>query len=180
MRIKNQNILIRTALECDADILSSWWNDGQIMAHAGSPKGIGTSKEVVMQQLKDELLKEKYRFMIEYNQKPIGEMCYIKEDYETVEIGIKICDLQYQNKALGKVILSMFIRSLFNMRYKKIKLSTMLNNKRAQHVYKKLGFCEVRINKDCWKDQLGELQSSIDYELKEEDFIEFSLSGNIS
>jgi len=50
-------------------------------------------------------------------------------------------------------------------------LDTNLNNLRAQHVYEQLGFVKVRTNIDCWQNQLGELQSSVDYELTEDGFI---------
>lgn len=52
-------------------------------------------------------------------------------------------------------------------------LDTNLNNKRAQHVYEELGFTKVKIRIDDWKDQLGRLQSAVDYELTEGDFIGF-------
>ena len=35
----------------------------------------------------------------------------------------------------------------------------------AQHVYEKLGFKRVGVRVNAWKNQLGELQLSIDYEL---------------
>lgn len=66
----------------------------------------------------------------------------------------------------------MLINDLFkDFGYKKIVLDTNVNNLRAQHVYEKLGFQKLRVNVDVWKNQLGELQSSIDYELEEKDFI---------
>jgi len=69
----------------------------------------------------------------------------------------------------------MLINDLFkDLGYKKIVLDTNLNNLRAQHVYEKLGFQKLRVNVDAWKNQLGELQSSIDYELVEKDFIYYS------
>lgn len=68
----------------------------------------------------------------------------------------------------------MLINALFkDFGYKKIRLDTNLNNLRAQHVYEKIGFKKVRVNVDVWKNQLGELQSSIDYELEEKDFINY-------
>lgn len=70
--------------------------------------------------------------------------------------------------------MSLFIESLFNeLNYKKIILDTNLENKRAQHVYEQLGFKRVRINVDSWKDQLGNLKSSVDYELIKEDFVSY-------
>jgi RimJ/RimL family protein N-acetyltransferase len=56
------------------------------------------------------------------------------------------------------------------MGYKKIILDTNVKNTRAQHVYEKLGFKKLRVNENAWKDQLGEYQASIDYELNKVDF----------
>ena len=35
------NLTLRNATVKDADLLSAWWNDGKIMAHAGFPNGTG-------------------------------------------------------------------------------------------------------------------------------------------
>ena len=75
----------------------------------------------------------------------------------------------------GKIILSMRIPSLFqDMGYKKIILDTNLNNKRAQHVYEELGFKKVMVRENSWRNQLGELQSAVDYEMYPEDFVNFA------
>ena len=98
-------------------------------------------------------------------------MNYRNKGEATAEIGIKICDFSLHDKGLGKMLLSMLISSLFSdMGYKRIILDTNVNNKRAQHVYESLGFRKVRTNVDAWKDQLGQPQSSIDYELTPADF----------
>ena len=114
--------------------------------------------------------------IIQYDAKRIGELNYIlNEDY--AEIGIKIWDTSYQNNGYGKSLLKMLINFLFTdkkinnaLSLKKIKLDTNLNNKRAQHVYEEIGFKKVATNIDAWKDQLGNLQSSIDYELSRDDY----------
>ncbi len=67
----------------------------------------------------------------------------------------------------------MLIGWLFRNGYQKIILDTNLTNTRAQHVYESLGFRKVRTNIDTWKDQLGRLQSSVDYELVEQDFVSY-------
>lgn len=64
--------------------------------------------------------------------------------------------------------------SILDMGYKKIILDTNVNNKRAQHVYEEFGFSKVRVRENSWKNQLGELQSSIDYEMYQEDFVNFA------
>lgn len=108
--------------------------------------------------------------MIEYRGVAIGEMSYYNNGNCVAEIGIKICEADDQEKGLGRVLLSMLIRELFSMGYEKIILDTNLKNTRAQHVYELLGFKKVRINENSWTNQVGELQSSVDYELEPEDF----------
>ena len=74
---------------------------------------------------------------------------------------------------LGRIILSMLISWLFEQGFEKIVLDTNLTNKRAQHVYESLGFSKLRINYDSWTDQLGNKQSAVDYELTEDNFIDY-------
>lgn len=94
---------------------------------------------------------------------------------DTAEIDIKICERNFQEKGLGRLVLSLLLKELFSMGYKKIVLDTNLRNTRAQHVYELLGFRKVRIKKDFWKDQVGELQSVVDYELLLEEFVDWSV-----
>lgn len=102
-------------------------------------------------------------------------MSYSNQGNYTTEIGIKICDFSKQEKGHGKKFLSMLIHALFkDLGYKKIILDTNIKNLIAQHVYEQLGFQKVRINVDAWEDQLGESQTSIDYELCEKDFIHYA------
>ncbi len=174
MFLQFKNLTIRNATVEDAELLSSWWNDGKIMAHAGFPNGTGeTAREIAEKLGKD--TDEDRRLIIELDNRPIGEMGYGREREDTAEIGIKICDFAEQDKGYGKILLSMLIFSLFNdMGYKRIILDTNVNNKRAQHVYEELGFTKLRVRENSWKNQLGELQSSIDYELYQEDFAHFA------
>jgi RimJ/RimL family protein N-acetyltransferase len=93
-------------------------------------------------------------------------MNYRNKDKNIAEIGIKICNFNNQEKGYGTDILKMFIEYLFNkLNYTKIILDTNLKNTRAQHVYEKIGFKKIEIRQNSWKNQLGELQSSVDYEL---------------
>ena len=174
MFLEFKNITIRNATIEDAKQLEIWWNDGKIMAHAGWPLGTGQKEADIAARIQtDDDLKGR-RMIIEYEHKSIGEMSYSNIGSNTAEIGIKICDFSMQNKGLGKIILSMFIEDLFNhLHFEKIILDTNFNNKRAQHVYEQLGFKKIAINENAWKDQLGEWQTSVDYELYPTDFISF-------
>ena len=174
MDIIKGDIRIRNAGEADCEQLAAWWNDGVVMVHAGFPLGLGTTAEKVREDLAADSDAVGRRLIIEYKGSPIGEMNYRNMGNRTAEIGIKICDASFQEKGLGRVILSLFIKELLSMGYSKIILDTNLKNLRAQHVYEKLGFRRLRVNIDSWEDQLGVMQSSVDYELIPEDFRDYS------
>ncbi len=170
MDMKRGKLRIRNATADDAKRLSAWWNDGTIMAHAGFPHGIGTSEEAVIDGLKDDN-PLKRRLIIELEHTPIGEMSYRTPAERTAEIGIKICDSQYHNQGYGTEYLNMLLEHLFvTLEYDTIILDTNMKNERAQHVYEKLGFRKVRTRLDAWKNQVGELQSSVDYEMLREEY----------
>ena len=166
-------VSIRYAGVNDAQILADWWNDGEVMAHAGFPYGLKTTANKVAAAIKEESDKTRRRLIIEYESTPIGEMSYRHADDDTAEIGIKICDRSYQNRGIGKIALSLLITMLFDKGYGTVILNTNLNNKRAQHVYETLGFQKTGVRYDSWKDQTGALQSAVDYKLTEPDFISF-------
>ena len=168
MQMQYKNLTIRDAVAADAAQLAAWWNDGAVMAHAGFPNGLGTTVEKVIAGLGNG------RLVLEENERLIGEACYRKVGEGIAEIGIKICETDCQNRGLGRIILSMLISWLFEQGFGKIVLDTNLTNLRAQHVYESLGFHKLRVNIDSWTDQVGKLQSSVDYELVEKDFVDYA------
>ncbi len=174
MLINYKNLTIRNAAVSDAVLLCGWWNDGKVMAHAGFPNGLGTTPEKIAQDLLKDTDQTYRRLIIELDGAPVGEMSYGISG-SAAEIGIKICDFSRQDKGLGKIFLSMLISALFDSGVSKIVLDTNLKNLRAQHVYESLGFSKVRTNLNAWKDRLGVCQSSIDYELAKENFVNFAL-----
>lgn len=170
MYLKQDDLVIREAVTEDAAILCGWWNDGRVMAHAGFPKGLGTNEAEIIQKLQGNNEFNK-RLILELKGKTIGEMSYKTTAEKTAEIGIKICVQSEQEKGYGSKYLTMLISYLFDqMGYRMIKLDTNLNNKRAQHVYEKIGFRRIGIRQNAWTDQLGVPQTAVDYELLEEDF----------
>ena len=168
------SLTLRDALPSDAAQLAEWWNDGSVMEHAGFPNGLGTTAERIAESLAGDSDDTRRRLMIEYCGRPIGEMSYRLKGSEA-EIGIKICDFTMQEKGLGKQALSLLISYLFDScGCRRIVLDTAPENSRARHVYERLGFRLLRINKDSWRDQLGRSRSSADYELLPEGFINFA------
>lgn len=168
MILQNETLTIRQAEAADAKQLAAWWNDGAVMAHAGFPNGLGTTEEEVIEELGNG---RTVILVIEESGRLIGECNYRKVSDGAAEIGIKICEADRQNRGVGRKALRMLIRWMFGNGYSKIVLDTNLTNTRAQHVYESLGFRKVRTNIDAWRDQLGRLQSSVDYALVEKDFV---------
>lgn len=171
MLIISKDITIRNATAEDAQILCDWWNDGDIMEHAGYPNGLGTTVEDVRSKLETDTEATYRRLMIEYKNQLIGEMNYKNMGSDVAGIGIKICKPDMRERGLGTQSLRLLINSLFSeYGYKQIVLDTDLENERAQHVYEKLGFKKVRVNQNKFKNQIGEFRSSVDYELRRKEF----------
>lgn len=168
MFLKDNELVIRQATADDAHTLGEWWRDGKVMAHAGFPLGLDTTDEEIAAKITDPN-DTNTRHIIECDGEPIGEMNYRPQPDGSVEIGIKICRFDMQEKGYGTRLLRMFIRELFATGAAKIVLDTNLKNERAQHVYEKLGFRRTRVEYDAWLDQLGEKQSTVFYELLPQD-----------
>ena len=172
MNLIKGNLTIRTAVPADAEQLCIWWNDGAIMAHAGFPNGLNEKPDETREDLATDTDDTFRNHIIEVDGKPIGEMSYRNIGNRVAEIGIKICEPSHHEKGLGTALLSIFIDALFtHYGYEKVILDTNVKNKRAQHVYEnKLGFKKVQVQENAWRDQLGEWQSSIDYEMPKADW----------
>lgn len=178
MRIQKDNIVIRSATSDDAVQLNQWWNDGKIMGDVGFPNGLGEPLEDTIKNIKSRDSELNQLCIIEIDSKPIGEFSYTVKTDNAAYPGWKICDRDYQNKGYGSKIIQMTLEYLFSdesinskISVEKIIWDTMLENKRAQHVYEnKIGAGKVGIKKDCWKDQLGNLRSGVDYEISREEF----------
>lgn len=169
MLLIDDNLVIRNATVNDVQILCKWWSDGKVMVHAGFPNGLYTDPKKLAEQIENEGDLSR-RLIIEIETNKVGEMNYRIKD-NIAELGIKICDFSYQEKDYGTKALKLLTKFLFaEMKVQKIILDTNINNLRAQHVYEKIGFIKTSLSLNSWKDQLGELQSSVNYELKISDY----------
>ena len=87
MYLSGASIVIRNAQTKDAETLCAWWNDGQVMAHAGFPRGLCTTQEKIAESLKTDSDDTRRRLILEYDLTPIGEMSYRCLGNGDVEIG---------------------------------------------------------------------------------------------
>jgi len=159
------NLRVRQAQETDVQQLVSWWNDGNIMAHAGFPKGVGTNTECVSNLLKKDAFGKVEHFMLEFDSRSVGEMHYRQTDECSVEIGIKICDFAFHRQGLGKKFLSLFINYLFEVfHYAQIVVHVDCNNMVARHVYEQLGFKQISTDRE---------KNERTYSLIQSDFINY-------
>ncbi|MFZ5354873.1 MAG: GNAT family N-acetyltransferase [Bacillota bacterium] len=160
--IYGKKIVIRQLELGDEELLHKWWNDGQMMAHASFPFGTMQSKEAIRMNILSEIesydvFPDKKRFMIcrKDNMQPIGEMNYSgwNKRNQSCEFGIKICETSEQGQGYGKDALYHFIDFLFrSLNLNKIELTSMIDNKRAHSLYRRLGFKEIGIIRDGYFD----------------------------
>ena len=97
-----ENLTIRNATVEDADLLSAWWNDGKIMAHAGFPNGTGETSQCIAEKISKDEDNICRRLIIEYGKMPIGEMSYYNVGNDTAEIGIKFAIFLNKTKVSEK------------------------------------------------------------------------------
>lgn len=178
MRIEKGNIVIRSATLDDAIQLNKWWNDGRVMEHAGFPYGLRQSLDETMGNIVRWNGDLNRLCIIEIDGKPVGELNFKIGDNRVAFPGWKICDFDYQNKGYGPKIINMLFEFIFtdkgiNSKFpvEKIVWDTMIENKRAQHVYEnKTGAKRIGVLKDIWIDQLGNRRSAVLYEIRREDY----------
>jgi len=170
MYMKDGIVAVKSARIEDIHDLCSWWANGEIMAHAGFPKGLSTDESKlalrINEQNTDALPSNQLLIIALTNGYSIGEMNYREKTDGIFEIGIKICIISEQSKGYGETAVKLLIAFLKKeMNASKIILDTNLNNLGAQKFYKRLGFKQTKVLKDCWTDQLGNLQGAVFFEM---------------
>lgn len=171
--IQGKKVIIRQLELGDEEYLYKWWNDSKLMDHAGHCFGTLQSNEAIKINILKEIestamFPEQKRFIIcdKDTLKPIGEMNYCGWDSrnQKCELGIKICELKEQGKGYGEDALTHFIDFLFRfLNLNKIELTTMIDNKRAQKLYKKLGFKEIGVIREGYFDSRTGKYSDVVY-----------------
>lgn len=161
--IIGKKVIIRPFEAGDETILHKWWNDGVMMSDSGLAYGTLQSLDFIKSKVAIELQNgssygsDKKCFMIckKEDFTPIGEINYNNYDArnQKSEFGIKICEVDEQGKGYGEDALSCFIEFMFkHLNLNKIELTTMIDNKRAQSLYKKLGFKDIGIIRQAYFD----------------------------
>ena len=144
-----------------------WWNDGSIMAHAGFPQGLGTTAREVTAQLQADA--SSHRLLLLEQGCPVGEAVWrTAGEPGTAEIGIKLCVPSARGRGLGTQYLHRLLRYLFGPGgFRLVTLTTAAENRRARHVYEKLGFVQTAAFSFQTK-QMPQACEALEYRLKNE------------
>lgn len=181
--IEGKKVIIRQLEIGDEEYLYKWWNDGSMMEHATHPFGTLQSKENIRLSIEREIegrgmFPENKRFIIcrKEDLMPIGEMNYCGWDArdQKCEFGIKICEVKEQGKGYGEDALYHFIDFMFRfLNLNKIELTSMIDNKRAHNLYRKLGFKKIGIIRQGYFDsRIGDFSDVVYMDLLKKEWNE--------
>ncbi len=155
----------------DASLLCRWYRNKELMKHVGFEDGLNVTEEGLIFSIANEAADKSEdrafrRFIIIENctGNAIGELSF--NDLDLVNkccgIGIKICEIEKQHRGYGYEALRLFLKYLFNTyNLHRIELDTLVENKRAQGLYKKARFNEIGVKRDCWLDPQGNYRSAV-------------------
>lgn len=156
--IEGSKVVIRQLELGDEEWLHQWRNHGKGNMYCAFPYGFLLSKEAFRLEIKKQVEetqvfpKEK-TFMIckKEDMKPIGDISYRNWNSRnrSAEFGIEIGDIDERSKGYGGDALVPFIDFMFrHLNLNRIELTTLSDNKKAQNLYKKLGFQQSGIMRE--------------------------------
>lgn len=169
--MNSRRMMMRATTVEDAELLCQWYLQKDLMKHVGFPDGLDVGLENQQNKILNQKNDGKLLMLTLLDGTPIGECHYFNMQNTSCEIGIKICDLNYQGQGYGKEGLQLLLAHLFGvMGIRTVFLDTIVENTRARNLYTSVGFKETGINKDCWTDSTGMLRSTVLMTLTVDDF----------
>ena len=128
----------------DMKIINSWRNNQNVISYLGDPFRF-INQDVDEKWFDNYMLNRNncVRCAIENDQKIVGLVSLTNIDNlnRSAEFHIMIGDVNYHNKGIGTFAVNEILKHAFyNLNLHRVMLTVLENNKRAQHVYEKLGF----------------------------------------
>jgi len=169
--MESRRLKMRAVTVEDAELLMTWYKQPELMKHVGFDEGLIVSYDKQRARIENQKNDEKLLMLTLRDGKPIGECSYHNMKGTSCEIGIKICDLDYQGQGYGKEGLQMLLAHLFGvMGFKMIFIDTLIENKRAQGLYRSVGFKQTGTKDNAWQDPRGKQRSIVLMTLTVDDF----------
>ena len=166
--------ILRELQRSDIEIINNWRNDKDLISYLGSPFRY-INKEIDERWYEDYLLNRNstVRCAIIKEEVIIGIVSLTNIDCisRTGIFHIMIGDITSQNKGAGEFASIEILKHAFNnLNLNRIELLVLENNKRAIHLYEKLGFFSEGIKREAvFKD--GKYQNMIIMSLLKKDFL---------
>ncbi|MTI71184.1 MAG: GNAT family N-acetyltransferase [Firmicutes bacterium] len=156
--IEGKKVLIRQLEIGDENLLHKWRNNNKGNNYCGFKYGFLQSKESLrielMKQIENNsVFPDEKTFIIckKEDNEPIGDISYRNWDKRnrSAEFGIEIGEIKEHNKGYGYDALFYFIDFMFTyLNLNRIELETFADNKKAEKLYKKIGFKEVGLMRE--------------------------------
>ena len=157
MNLKYKNMEIRLATKNDAEYLCKYWNE--------------SGWNISLEEAREMLSKGKEQYMIEIDERVIGDIHYGELENNVAEIGIYIRDEHEKGRGYGTLTMFIFIDALINiLGYDKIRIATSVDNKSMRHISEnKFGLTPI-IHERAYQEQSGTYESYAEYILKKENW----------
>ena len=149
--IKGERIILRAIERQDLPTYVRWLNDPQVLEHFGDSVPLSIAQE---EQWYEETLKNPATvdFAVEFEGQHVGGAGFSKIDgrHAHAEVGLFIGVPDLWDRGLGADVLRTLLRFGFEqMNLHRIYLRVFAENKRAVHLYEKVGFQ----HEGCWRQQ---------------------------
>ncbi len=145
MKLESKRLLIRLSTFDDCTYFNEWEGKAYIKEFFTIDEG-RNYKEIVREYILNEKIQSKMQFtiLLKDTMKPIGRIYISRLDQFLNSLDITriyIGEESFLGKGLGKESLILFLKYLFEeLKMERVTLDTYENNKRAQNLYKGLGF----------------------------------------
>jgi len=161
--------LRKTTVE-DADLLTRWNNDGQLMKRFGFPNGIVTTVDKMKAYILNGQTESSILNIIEINGQTVGELNYDIIDKKALPTML-LLDSRYLNMGYEAVLIKLIVYQLFEQQdIDKFVVDIHDKDKYEQQIYKKLGFVRGDQKPLKWFSYSKLPQKSIFLELSREDY----------
>ena len=171
MELSKGTLRLRSAVVADAELLTKWNNDGQLMDRFGFPNGIKTTVDKIKKHILQAQTFTSQLLVVEIDNHPVGELLYDIIDQDAV-LTLHFLDHVFLNKGYENTLLKLVINHLFaTNEINKFVVDINVRDKYEQAIFNNLGFILCKKKKLLWYSFPKLRQKSTFYEFYREDYV---------